>query len=52
MKEEIRQELARKIAASFEAVRQPERKPITEDERRRRVDARATLLIAAAMKKL
>jgi len=52
MREEIRLELQRKIAEKFEAARGPEPPKITEEERRRRVEQRANLLMEAALRQL
>lgn len=52
MKEELKVRLAREFAEKFEQARGPEPSKITEEERRRRVEARATLLIQAALKRL
>ena len=52
MREELKARLAREIAEKFEAVRQPERPAITEEERRKKVHQRANLLFQAALKQL
>jgi hypothetical protein len=55
MREELRQELRRKITARFEEARgslPPVRPRISEEERVARVKARAELLFAAALRKI
>jgi hypothetical protein len=50
VKEELRERLQREFAEKFEAARGPESPKITEEERRRRVEQRANLLMQAALK--
>jgi hypothetical protein len=46
------EELRQKIAASFEAVRQPIRPPLPEADRRQRVDEYASLLFKSALRQI
>jgi len=52
MKEDLKVRLAREFAEKFEAARGPEPAKITEEERRRRVEQRANLLMQAALRKM
>ena len=52
MREELKVRLAREFTEKFEAARGPEPPKITEEERRKRVEQRANLLMQAALKQI
>jgi hypothetical protein len=52
MREDLRAEIQRKIAESFEAVRQPTRSTLSEEERRERLDEYASLLFKSALRQI
>jgi hypothetical protein len=52
MREELRQEIQRKIAESFEAIRQPTRPALPEADRRVKVDEYANLLFKCALRQM